>query len=175
MHGLSSLAIALPTGLHYIYGPCSMRQSDLSLVAMSDIDNFLSDMQHNRFPDGWKYATYGDKLFRLGQCIVRAHEGDEITPLTRQQELENSVMNCIRISSKHDFVVLTNRWKIVTRYEEFKLGQENPHAKELLAIAYFLSNITVVLQGSQVGGMGNFFCVPPTLEEYLDQGDEDII
>ena len=58
---------------------------------------------------------------------------------------------------------------------EFKMGQANPHAKELLAVAYLLSNLCVVLQGSQVAGAGTFFCVPPSLEEYLELGDEEEI
>ena len=41
-HGLSNLVICLPTGIHYIYGPCSMRRSDRSMVNMSNID--LSDL-----------------------------------------------------------------------------------------------------------------------------------
>ena len=28
LHGLTALALALPTGIHYIYGPCSMHKSD---------------------------------------------------------------------------------------------------------------------------------------------------
>ena len=60
----------------------------------------------------------------------------------------------------------------MSKHEEYKLGQENPHAKELLAFAYLLSNICVTLQGSQVSGVGSFFCVPPSLEEYLELGDE---
>ena len=172
-HGLSSLMISMPTGIHYMYGPCSMRQSDSALVLMSDVDQFLVDIQTNRFPFDQLYAAYGDKLFRLSRCIIRAHKGDVLNPITRQQEMENSILNGIRITIEHCFAVLCNRWRIMNRYEEFKLGQENPHAKELLSVAYLLSNICVTLQGSQVTGSGTFFCVPPSLEEYLDQGDED--
>ena len=60
----------------------------------------------------------------------------------------------------------------MNQYEEFKLGQLNPHAKELLSLVYLLSNMCVTLQGSQVAREWNIFCVPPSLEEYLDQGDE---
>ena len=63
LHGLTALALALPTGIHYIYGPCSMRRSDSSMVNMSQVDNFLYQLQANRFPDDKKYTAYGDKLF----------------------------------------------------------------------------------------------------------------
>ena len=106
-------------------------------------------------------------------CITRAHVGDHLNPVTDQQELENRIMNAIRITIEHAFAVLCNRWKIMTQFDAFKLGIEHPHAKELLVVCYLLSNICVTLQGSQVSGTGTFFCNPPSLEEYLDLGDED--
>ena len=95
MHGLTSLAISFQTGIHYIYGPCSMRRSDLSMVMMSQIEHFLVDLQTIRFPEERLFAAYGDKLFRLGVCILRAHEGDALNPLSQQQGIENSIMNLI--------------------------------------------------------------------------------
>ena len=109
------------------------------------------------------YAAYGDKLFTLSQCIIRAHQGDRLNPLTRQQELENECMNAVRITIEHAFAVLCNRWEICTQFSEFKMGQEHPHAKEMLVVAYLLSNICVTLQGSQVGGLEHFFVMRPVL------------
>ena len=54
------------------------------MVLMSEVDQFLRDIQTNRFPDGKLFAAYGDKLFRLSRCILRAHQGDLLNPLTRQ-------------------------------------------------------------------------------------------
>ena len=100
-HGLSSLAISLPTGIHCIYGLCSMRKSDLSMVSMSDIGNYLYEIQRGFFVDDIRRVTYGYKLFRLGRCIIRVHEGDLANPLTRQKELENSKMNGTHVSIEH--------------------------------------------------------------------------
>ena len=103
----------------------------------------------------------------------RAHVSDRLNPITEQQELENRIMNAVRITIEHAFAVLGNRWKLMSQYDEFKMNVEHPHAKELLVVAYLLSNICVTLQGSQVCGAGTFFCNPPSLEEYLELGDED--
>ena len=46
-HGLTSLMLCLPTGIYYIYGPCSMRGSDRSMVNMSAVNQFLIDIQTN--------------------------------------------------------------------------------------------------------------------------------
>ena len=62
----------------------------------------------------------------------------------------------------------------MSQFEEFKMGQEYPHAIEMLVVAYLISNICVTLQGSQVGGAGTFFCAAPSLEEYLELGDEEV-
>ena len=40
LHGLTNLDLCLPNGLHYMYGPCSMRCSDRTMVNMSEIDTF---------------------------------------------------------------------------------------------------------------------------------------
>ena len=72
-HGLSSLMISMPTDIHYMYGPHSMRQSDSTMVLMSEVDQLLCDIQTNHFPDGKLFVAYGDKLFRLSQYILRAH------------------------------------------------------------------------------------------------------
>ena len=123
-------------------------------------------MHTEHAPNSCIYFAYGDKLSTTSQCIVRAHQGDELNPLSRNQEIENRVMNAVRITIEHAFAVLCNRWKIMSRFKEFKLGQEHPHAKEMLVVAYLLSNICVCLQGSQVCGTGTFFCNTPSLEEY---------
>lgn len=91
------------------------------------------------------------------------HVGDAQNPLTPLQELQNKIMNAVRITIEHAFAVLCNRWKIMTHCNEFKFGVEHPHAKELLVVSYLLSNICVTLQGSQVSGTGTFFCNPPSL------------
>ena len=171
-HGLSTLDVMFPNGLNYIYGPCSMRRSDRSMVAMSEFNSFFETIQQTYHPGGRLFAAYGDKLFYLLSCVLRAHKGDALNPLTLEEYKENKALNSVRITIEHAFAYACNRWKIMTRWNEFKLGQENPHAVELLSTCYLLSNISVTLQGSQVGGDGSFLCPPPSLEEYLEQGDE---
>ena len=166
LHGLSTLVIMLPNGIHFIYGPCSMRHTDLSMINMANLDQFLFDMQimHG---DGRVYRSYGDRLFRISQCITRAHEGDLLNPLTDQEHLENSGMKAVRVSIENNFSIVANKWTVCTHFDSFKLGGDNPHAKEQLAICYLLSNISLCLHGGQVGGLNTFLCVPPSLEEYL--------
>ena len=171
-HGLSTLDIMLPNGMNYIYGPCSMRRSDRSMVTMSEFNSFFETIQQTYDPGGKLFASYGDKLFYLMSCVLRAHKGDALNPLTPEEYKENKAMNSVRITIEHAFAFACNIWKIMLRWNEFKLGQENPHTVELLSVCYLLANISVTLNGSQVGGDGSFLCPPPSLEDYLEQGDE---
>ena len=175
LHGLSNLMLCLPNGIHYMYGPCSMRRSDRSMVNMSEVDTFLFELQRAYNINGNVYCAYGDKLFTASCCICRAHQGDQINPLFEHQSLENRIMNKVRVTIEHAFATLCNRWHIMSRFEEFKMGQEHPHVLEMLVVAYLLSDIYATLQRMQVGGSGTFFCAAPSLEEYLELGDEDAL
>ena len=68
------------------------------------------------------YLLYHGVLFG---CILLVYE----IPITPQQELENKIMNVIRISIKDAFVVLCSWWIMITQYSEFKLGFEHRHTK----------------------------------------------
>ena len=134
-HRLSTLYLCLLSGIHYMYGICSIHQSDRSMVNMSDVNQFLVDIQNHHNLNGRLYVSYGDTLFTILRCVYRAHVGDIINPLTRDEELENIIMNAVRITIEHDFAILRNIWCIMERYKEFELGQENPHVK-MLVVAY---------------------------------------
>ena len=166
-HGLSCLTIMTPPGIHYIYGPCSMRSSDVTMVNLSDVDNFLEQLQQHFDPNRPLFAFYGDRLFPVGRCITHAHIGDAANPLTRDEELENNGMNSVRVTIENGYAMKANQQEITERYREFKLDVENPHAKEQLAICYLMTNIAICLHGSQMASTGTFNCFAPTLEEYL--------
>ena len=76
-------------------------------------------------------------------------------------------MKAVRVSIENNFSAVANKWTICTHFDSFKLGGDNPHAMEQLAVCYLLSNISQCLHGSQVGGLYTFICPPPSLEQYL--------
>ena len=133
---------------------------------MSDIDQFLLDIQL-LFGDGRIFKVYGDCLFPLLNCIICAHYGNLINPMTDEEKLQNSGMKSVRVNIENDFSTIANKWSACSSFSSFKLGGENPHAQEQLAICYLLSNISLCLHGNQVGGLYTFICMPPTLEQYL--------
>ena len=139
---------------------------------MSGLDSFLEEIQDGYYPGGIKYAAYADRVFRRGVCICSSHKGDIHNPITRIQYLQNTGMNAVRETIEHGYGVLNNKFQACANYNMSKLMQDRPHAKEQLAVCYLLSNISACLHGSQVGGTRSFLCVPPSLETYLELGDE---
>jgi len=56
-----------PSGIHYTYESCSMRRTDLSIMRMSGLDEFLVEIQL-ALGDGMVRKVYGDRLFQFGKC-----------------------------------------------------------------------------------------------------------
>jgi len=176
LHGLTVLTVMLPNGIHYIFGPCGMRENDRFMVNQSNLNNFLLDLQNNcPSLQGRIYVAYGDGTFINSDCIRRAHKGDALNPLPQQLRLENAGMKGVRVTIENGYAETANSFKLCCNYEEFKLFQERPHAKEQLVACYLLSNILNCFNGSQVSGRDSFNCSCPSVEEYLEIGDEDEI
>ena len=92
--------------------------------------------------------------------------------ITHDQHLQNNGMNAVRETIEHGYGGLTNKFRAWANYNVAKLMQDRLHAKEQIAVCYLLANISVCLHGSQVGGIRTCLCVPPSLETYLELGDE---
>ena len=82
-------------------------------------------------------------------------------------------MKRVRVSIEHGYAEKANSFKICTNLDQWKISQERSHAKEQLIVCYLLSNILICFNGSQVSARDTFFCSTPTVEEYLELGDED--
>ena len=135
---------------------------------ISDIDQFLFDIQNHHNLNRCLYSVYEDTLFTILRFVCQARVIDISSPLTRDQEVEKEITNAVRIAIEHGFSVLCNRWRIMERYKDFKLSQKNLHEKFMFVVTYLLSNIYVTLQGFQVSDMGTFSLYAPILTEYLD-------
>ena len=171
LHGIHILSLLLPNGINYIYGPNSARGGDASAMMHSQLNEFLEELQRGLFVDANGneifFVTHGDMLFAPNTCISRNHRPTANAPLNAMQKAENAAINTARISIEHSYGIVQNKFSIIGQPNEFKLNQADPHAKELLSAVMLYSNISTCLNGSQVGGLGFFQCLPPRLEDYL--------
>ena len=53
------------------------------MINMSEVDEFIFNIQNNYAPNYNVYAAYDDKLFNTSQRIINAHAGDTLNPLTK--------------------------------------------------------------------------------------------
>ncbi len=72
--GIMVETVFLPSGLCTLFGPVSARWADAGVLRMSNLNEFLVDVQHGRFAtaagDEVFYSAFGDLAFNLGmQCI----------------------------------------------------------------------------------------------------------
>ena len=172
-HGLTMLSVMNSNGIHFLFGPCSMRENDRWLVNESNLNIFLRDLQNNTPSLGGRlFAAYGDNTFLNAECIRRSHVGDDMNPLPPILNLQNNGMKAVRITIENGFGEMANLFKICNNFCEFKLHEESSHAKEQLVVCYFLSNILNTFNGSQIQGHETFFCSGQSFEEYVELGDE---
>ena len=83
-HGIKIESILLPNGISTIFGPVSSRRADTGVLLMSNLNNYLVELQRGRFftREGAEvyYSGLSDSAFDLGlQCI---------------QELQRSRVRC---------------------------------------------------------------------------------
>jgi hypothetical protein len=73
-HGIKVETIFLPNGLSTLFGPVPAQRADAGVLAMSNLNEFLVQLQHGRFVycDGAEvlFGAFEDSAFNLGlQCI----------------------------------------------------------------------------------------------------------
>ena len=138
------------------------------MTQMSDLNNFLWDIQEIYNPGGRKYACYGDSAFReVRACIFSRHYPQPGVPLTARQIAENNAMTAVRQSIEFGFGLLSLLWRVCDVKSNWKIFSERSYAKEQLRVTYIFTNIYTCLNSSVVNSSNGFDCATPSLEDYL--------
>jgi hypothetical protein len=163
------LAIVLPNGIvGGLYGPTSGRQSDMALLQMSHIDEYLRDLCQQHFGNVM-YCTYGDDIFAgYWYCLRTKHKPAPGMALTAIQEEENDNMKSVRECIEWSFAKAEQNWPMLNRKESKKLEKDPELVWAEIRVMYLLTNFKVCeLEGSTMTGTRGFQCPPPSLSEYL--------
>jgi hypothetical protein len=172
-HDIRILSIYLPNGMTgAVYGPCSGREKDPTLLEWSGFDIRLRDLCVQHFGADRLYASYGDAIFRGRWYCVRARH--EPLPalnigLTPEQENENNNMKSAREFIEHGYGFASKKFPEieVKEYNKLLLDAELIYAK--VHVFHFLSNVLVCLrEGSTCTGDRGFALAPPSVEDYLN-------
>jgi hypothetical protein len=165
-HALKVLTFCLPNGLTAaIYGPTSARRHDVTLLAWSGIDPFLTQIQYGH---GNVYAFYGDSGF-LGPWVnIRTrHRPTVLHPLTEREEDENKAMMKVRETIEWSYGLITVLWNLAANKQRFKLETDPQVVMEQVRVMHLLTNCRTCLHGSNVSSRNTFDCPPPSLQAYL--------
>lgn len=172
-HALKVLTFTLPNGLtSAVFGPCSARRSDPTLLQWSGIDEYLFNLQREYFPDGRIYTAYLDAVFGgYHLCFRTRHEPLPALGLllTLIQELENKVYKKARVSIENNYCE-NNQYFPLLKVKEFtRLHVDSELIMAQTRIMLFLTNvIRCSREGSNCSGDRMFDCPPPPLDLYLN-------
>ena len=159
-HGIKWQLVELPNGMTFdMFGPISFRENDLTVIRLSNLNNRLVQLQSG---ENSKYKLYGDRIFVFEECVMRAHEGPQ---LTQQQIDENRAMTKQKNAVEWDFAYTSLLCTFTQYWLNIKLRKHENH-KLLYFVATLIRNALVTLRGSQTSRY--FDCEPPTLEEWMN-------
>jgi len=165
IHGIGGQSFLLPNGITFLYGPTSCRVVDITRLRMSNLDQFLREVQRDE-PDEYSLlgdSPYGARWLRCIRSYIRSDRNGP--PLTFYQLLCNYEFHNARQRIEFWFGDRNNIFKIMTDPSNFRLGKRHPYAVEQYWVCHLLTNIYNCLNGNKTSKC--FGCSPPQLEEYL--------
>ena len=172
LHGIKVETVFMPNGLTALFGPVLARRSDVGVLYMSNLNEFLHFIQQ-----GWflamglpvLYAVFGDTAFALHlECVQSYYRSlGDAAPLTDAQKRVNLFLKRARQTIEKNYGQLGNEFHICDVKTGVKLAKRNPHALEQLRVCHLMMNCKVCFNGDQAGSTNTFGVAPPTLEQYL--------
>jgi hypothetical protein len=148
-----------------MYGPVSVRRSDLYTLERSDLYERMSAIcreRHYNIP----YCLYGDSIYPINNHIIRKHE-DVVIDDNEQRRLERQAENDAMAAGRITIEWINADIKTKFAFIDYKkcLRIRNSHCKETIFTAIFLTNCWKCLNGCNTSQY--FDEQPPTLENYL--------
>lgn len=162
-HGLKYGTVDAPCGMmmYASYGTSS-RESDLSWLADSNINQMLIDAQNSLGIMNNLYQIYGDSIFPWLECVLSRYSGENLPPV---RDLENKCMSSCRESIEWHYGEMNALFPFVdVQKKNFLLLSP---VRETFVTAMLLRNCLVSMYGNNTSNAFN--CPPPTLEEYFSE------
>jgi hypothetical protein len=165
-HGIKHETLDAPDGMTiFIWGPASLRRSDLWTLAESDIDNKLGQAQTPVYgPLAHHFVMYGDSIFPNGPHLRCRHNPPVIHPQYVQLISEDGAFNSGRESIEHHYGHGDILFQCMNYSKKLKILAGMPLA-EIYFCKVLLRNCYTCLYHNLTSE--RFECEPPTLESYL--------
>lgn len=160
IHGLKHQTVDTAHGFTiHMYGPMSLRRSDLSLLADSDINNILEELG--------VYFVFGDSIYPFDSRLMSYFRGQGINPVQIQF---NSKMKHVRISIEWNYMVTAALFRYLACTDKLKLLKSSIVTK-VYTVATILRNCHIGYYGCQSSSYFNIDIQENFVEKYLTQTD----
>jgi len=166
LHGIKVETVFLPNGISTLFGPVSARRSDIPVLQMSNLNEFLVRIQLHKQHE---YSALGDSIYNINLRCIRSYFKRYVgqPPLTAHERRCNLAIKKARESIEWSYASVSTLFRICSYPHHNRLAKKNPYAIEQLRAAHLLCNIYVCLNGDKSCGHNMFCCDPPVLEDYL--------
>ena len=161
IHGLKHQTLDLAHGFTIdMFGPTSLRRSDLHLLAESNINTRLAEVQEG---SAKQLKGFGDSIYPNDSHVDSYHKG---TDLTVRQRRENGKMKRVRIAIEWNYGVTANLFRYLKNIQKLKVMNGATVAK-VYTVATILRNCHVALYGGISSSYFNIRIPDDMLEQYL--------
>jgi len=164
IHGLKHQTVDLAHGFTVdMFGPTSLRRNDLTLLAQSEINNRLRQLQ---LGNEMQVRAYGDSIYPHLSHVYSSHGGDDEDGLTDRQKRENAKRKRVRVAIEWNYGVTANLFGYFKNIDKLKVMNGGTVCK-VYTVATLLRNCHVALYG---GISSNYFGLripDDMLERYL--------
>jgi len=132
-----------------LFGPCSFRQSDLTLLDLSEMTRILDDINVELgLMHGKAFAVYGDSIYRYHpHDTIQARFVTE--PLSDEEILLNALYGTVRISVEWGFKETSRHWLLIKNHDKIKLLQSE-RCKFYYVVATLLRNAYTCMYENQI-------------------------
>ena len=119
LHGIKVETVFLPNGISTIFGPVSARRSDIPVLQMSNLNEFLVRIQiHNQH----EYSALGDSAYHVNlRCCIcsyfKRYAGQQ--PLTNHERRCNDAIKKARESIEYSYGLLSELFHITACPSEY--------------------------------------------------------
>ena len=153
LHGMKWQTVIIACGMDiHVYGPLSARSNDLTALGKSCIEDLLRALFEAR--DNIFYLLFGDSAF-IPTDVMATNE-----------TYPGRGMSSVREPIEWSYKDVKSLWKYCDYKHALKIYKQ-PVAK-IFFVCMLLRNALVALHGCQTSGY--FDMLPPTLEEWTEQG-----
>jgi len=161
IHGLKHQTVDLAHGFTIdMFGPTSLRRSDLRLLSESNINARLAELMADLEQ---QLRAYGDSIYPHLSHVYSSHRQQQ---LTDRQQQENRALKTVRVSIEWNYGAAAKLFGYLTKLEKLKV-LDGTVCVRIYTVCIILKNCHIALYGGQSSNYFDIRIPDDMLEKYL--------